>query len=175
MPVSTRDLADRIQFAVGFIHADLAAAAQVGDWVSLARFDRVHILLITSIGIATEDPQIHVEEADDVAGTSAANLAVITKGDMKQGVDLTDSTDLEVQLFTRATQAASHLFPSGANIAHGEEQSITLVTIEKSQLTVGATAIRAKFADVGATEQRATLLYLLEGPSELVMPTAIID
>lgn len=149
--------------------------ARVGDWASLKNAHGVTIIFYKGVGTAGDDPTLTVEQAKDVAGTGAKNLAVVTEHWRKQAAtDLTGSGT-----WTRATQAASQDVAYDATSA--EEALIDIIHIDADELDVdnGFDCVRAKIADVGVNAQLGTILYILEGlrypatPANL--PNAIVD
>lgn len=157
-----------------FAPLDLQTARD-GDYVSLKNAGGVDIVVTKGAGTAADDPVISFQQAVDVAGTSAKDLATITQHWQKQAA--TDLTGTGV--WTRVTQAAGASVTLNATSA--EEVGIYVFTIEADQLDVdnGFDCLRVRIADVGGNAQLGTALYILRdlrypsAPQNL--PNAIID
>ena len=145
-----------LQIAAGFVPVNLATAANNGDWVSFADFNRLAIVLFKGAGTAGEDPTITVEQATAAAGTGnkALNFTTVYK---KQGADLA-----AIGQFTTVTQAAGNTF---THDALAEEQAIVVIDVKSSDLDVnnGYQFVQAKIADVGSGAQIGCVLYLAYG------------
>jgi hypothetical protein len=150
-------LAEQMQIASGFVPLDLAAAAQTGDWVSLAQFRHCAVLIHKAAGAATEPATVTVEQALDATGGSAKALN-FTRADVKKGADLQT-----IGTFTKITQTAANTLALDGTA--GNTQVLALIEFNDEDLDVenGFKFLRAKFADVGTTAQLATILYLLDG------------
>jgi hypothetical protein len=160
-------LAEELQIAAGFVPADLAAAAQSGDWVSLKNYRHVAIVFFKAAGAAAEDPIITVQQATDVAGAGAKALNFTT-------IYRKSAADVQtVGQFTKVTQAAANTY----NGDDGDKQVIYLIEFNAEDLDAegGFDCVRATFADVGVTAQLGALLYVLSGPRYTPPPSAIID
>lgn len=146
-------LAERIQIAAGFVPVDMAVAANNGDWVSLANFQRCAIVFYKAAGAVGEAPTITVQQATDNAGTGAKALN-FTRIVSKNNADVQT-----VGAWTVTDQAAANTYA----LAAGNTQAIVVIEITAAMLDVtgGFDFLRATVADVGVTAQLGALLYLL--------------
>lgn len=156
------------QIVSGFVPVDLAAAAQVGDFISLENFQRAVVLLHKAAGAGGEDPIITLEQAQDVAGTGVKALN-FTDAWVKEGTLNT------IGQFTRVTQASANTFTR----AIGASQAIWVIEFDADDLDVnnGFKTLRASLNDPGVTAQLAGLLYFARDPvyAQATPPSAIVD
>jgi hypothetical protein len=157
-------LTEIMQFASGFVPVNLATAANTGDWISLANFDRVAILFHKGVGTAGEDPVITIQQATAAAGTNAKALNV-TRVDKKQGADLTAIGQFTVS--TSASPATNDTFSTNTwtNSTLAEEQAIVLIHFRAQDLDVnnGFYFIQASIADVGTNSQIGGIMVIPYG------------
>lgn len=162
------DFAEQVQVVAAFVPVDLAGGAQTGDWVSLKNYERCTVILFKAAGAAGEDATITLEEAQDVSGTGAQNLAVIDKVYQKQG------TLNAVAEFSAVTQTAAATY---IDTDSGENQGIYAFDVQSEELSDGFTSLRISTDDPGVTAQLAGALYLLWPAryGEQALPSAIAD
>lgn len=131
--------------------------ARTGDWVSLKNAQGVAIVFFKAAGTAGDDPTLTVQQATDVAGTSAKNLSTITAVHKKQG------TLTAVGTWTTSTQAAAATYAGDGTSA--EEQAVYVIEIEADELDVdnGFDCINVSCSDVGTNAQLGCALYILYG------------
>lgn len=163
-------LAEQVQIAPAFIPVDLATAGATGDWVSLKNFATCALVIIKATGSGSEDPVLTFQQAVDVSGTSAKNLAAVTRFHKKTGADV-----FAIGTFTEVSQTAANTVT-----VEGGEQSVIVVEFKSEDLDVGNgfDCLRVTIADPGATANIAAGLYILRGARFLpsgVAPTAIAD
>lgn len=162
-----------IDIVPAIVPLDLQTARD-GDWVSLKNAAGVAIVVFKGAGTAGDDPDITVEQATDVAGTSAKALNAIDTIYKKQGAALT-----AVGTWSKVTQTADDLFDADGTSA--EEQAVYVLQIDAEQLDVagGFDCVRVRVADTGTNPQLGSALYVLYGlsypsaPEEL--PNSIAD
>lgn len=157
-----------------FAPLDLQTARD-GDYVSLKNAGGVDVLVYKGAGTDGDDPSISFQQASDVAGTGAKDLATITQYWEKEAA--TDLTGTGV--WTRVTQAASATVAPGDPSA--QDAAMYVFSIEADQLDVdnGFDCLRVRIADTGVNAQLGTALYILRdlrypsAPQNL--PNSIID
>lgn len=156
----------------GIVPLDLQTA-RTGDWVSLKNAQGVCIVFFKGAGTAGDDPTLTVQQATDVSGAGAKDLAVVTQVHKKQG------TLTAVGTWTTVTQAAAATYVGDGTSA--EEQAVYVIQIEADQLDAdnGFDCVNVACSDVGTNAQLGCALYILYGlrhaaaPANL--PSAIID
>jgi hypothetical protein len=138
------------------IPLDLQTARE-GDWVSLKNAQGVAIVFFKGAGTAGDDPDLTVEQATDVAGTSAKDLAVVTEVFTKQGTLTAEGS------WSKVTQSAAAAVALDATSA--EEEGLYVIQVEADQLDVdgGFDCVRVKVADTGTNAQLGAALYILYG------------
>lgn len=147
--------------------------ARTGDWVSLKNAQGVAIVFFKGAGTAGDDPTLTVQQATDVAGTSAKNLSTITAVHKKQG------TLTSVGTWTTSTQAAAATYAGDGTSA--EEQAVYVIEIEADELDVdnGFDCINVACSDVGTNAQLGCALYILyglrHGTTPAGLPNSIAD
>src|SRR5690242_4993261 len=93
---------EQLQIVSAIVPVDLETGANNGDWVNLAQYDAVDVLLFTGAGSGSDFITLNFNQAKDVAGTSSKALgSVLTRYYLKQG------TLTAVGTFTKTTQAAA--------------------------------------------------------------------
>lgn len=107
---------------------DMGTASRAGDWLSMANYDHVDIVLIADVGTASEDLVITLEQATAAAGTGNKAL-LFSEIFVKQGATVLTG----VGTFTRVTQTAA---TSYTNTDNGENEQIYVIPIDASQLDV---------------------------------------
>lgn len=163
-------LVENGQLAIGFVPVNIATEANNGDYVSLKLYHHVAIVMIKAAGASGEDPTLTIQQATSVAGGSVKALD-FTDIYVKQGASLQ-----AIGTFTKTTQAAANTYTSATA---GEAQAIWVVEFDTDELDVDNSfdCIRATVADVGDTEQLATILYILTEPryAQTTPASAIVD
>lgn len=148
--------------------------ARDGDWLSLKNAQGVLIVLHKGIGTDNDDPVISVQQAQDVSGTAAKDLATIATI-----YSMEHATSLEsVTAWTKETQTAGASFSPGDPAA--QSQALYVFQIEADELDVdnGFDCLRVRVADTGVNAQLGSALYVLYGlrypapPENLLNPTA---
>ncbi len=138
------------------VPVDLSTAANAGDWVNLALYERCVVVLFKGAGTAGQDPVFTLEQAQDVAGTGAKALqftAIYKKVGTLTGV----------AQWTRVTQTAANTYTDDTS---AEAQAIMAVEIAAEELdgANGFTCVRLSIPDVGAAAQIGCGLYLMFNP-----------
>lgn len=161
-------LIDSLQLAAGVVPVNLATGANDGDWVSMKGYRRLVVIVFKGAGAAAEDPTLTMEQAKDVAGTSAKALTFTTIY-TKEGADL-----FTIGLFTKVTQAAAATY---TNASLGDNQALIWLEFTGEDLdgANGFDCVRARIADVGNTSQVGCILYLLGQPRTAPPVSAIAD
>lgn len=150
-----------------FVPVDMQTAANDGDWVSLANYQRCVAVLFKGIGTAGDDPVFKLQQATSAAGAGAKDLLfdVIYK---KVG------TQTGIGTFTRTTQSAA---TSYVDATSAEAQAIIAVEIDAEDLDVdgGFKFVQLSVADVGGNAQLGCGFYLMLDPRDAgaTMPSAI--
>lgn len=152
------------------IPIDLAGQANNGDWVSMKNYRKALVVLFCDAGTAGEDPVFKLQQATDVAGTSAKDLLFTT---IYEKVGTLSS----VTAWTRVTQTAA---TSYTNAASGEAQNLIVVEVDAAELDVdgGFDCIQLSVADTGVTAGKIGAgLYILFDPRypQAAMDTALTD
>jgi hypothetical protein len=131
--------------------------ARTGDWCSMKNAAGVCIVFFKGAGTAGDDPDITVQQATDVAGTSAKDLDAVATVYKKQG------TLTSVGTWTKVTQTADALYDADGTSA--EEQAVYVMQIEADQLDKanGFDCINVSCSDVGSNAQLGCALYILYG------------
>lgn len=151
--------------------ADINSAAVTGDYVSLANFEKVLILLVGGDGSATTgDLTVSLYQATDVAGSGAKVLNALETGRIftKQSA----SSLAAVGQWTKETQATAD--EQWTDATSGEQVNMWALEVRASDLDVDGKfcAIRA---DVAATSSAkvVALLYLLCEPKVANAPESM--
>jgi len=156
-----------------FVPLDLQTARD-GDWISLKNAQGVVAVLFKAAGTDNDDPTISFQQATDVAGAGAKDLAVIATVYEKEAVDLAT-----LGTWTKATQAAGASYAPGDPSA--QSQAVYVFQIEAGELDVvgGFDCVRMRCSDVGTNAQLGCGLYILYGLSypsaPEALPSAIAD
>lgn len=157
-------LTEIAQIAEGFLPVDMAAAANNGDYVSVANFKHIAVVHFGAVGAAGEPPTLTIQQATSAAGGGVKALN-FTRVDVKQA-----ATNLQgTAQFTTVTQAAGNTYTSASN---GDKARLWVVEFDADELDVdnGFKFIRATIADVGATAQLGCVLYILTEPRYASQP-----
>ena len=154
MNVNAR-LAEQVQICSSFVPVNMATAANTGDWVSMAGYQRCSIVLFKGAGTAGDDPVITVQQATTNTGTGAKALN-FTDIDEKVG------TLTGVAAYTHVTQSAGNTYE---NTASAESEAIIVIDILAEMLDAANDFdfVQASVADVGTNAQYGGCLYLLWG------------
>jgi len=144
------------QVQMAIVPVDLSAAANNGDWVSLADYESCVALLVKGAGTAGDDPVFTMKQATDASGTSAKAVN-FTRIYSKVG------TQTSLGTFTTTTQAAAGTY---TDTVSAEAQAIIGVEIRADQLDVnnGFAYVQLSIPDVGANAQVGGAVYILSGP-----------
>jgi len=140
------------------VPVDLSGASGAAlPWTSLKNYQKFTIVVIKAAGNAAEDPTITVQQATDVSGTGAKNLASITRIDKKEHATAVNG----VGVWTKVAQAAAATF-----VGDGDSQAVYAIDIKPEDLDVNNNfdCIRATIADVGTNAQLATLFGIAWAP-----------
>lgn len=156
-----------------FVPLDLQTARD-GDWISLKNSQGVVAVLLKAAGSDNDDPTISFQQATDVSGTGAKDLASIAVIFEKEGADLA-----AVGAWAKVEQAVGASYAPGDPSA--QSQAMYVFQIESAELDVngGFDCIRMRCSDVGTNAQLGCGFYLLYGlryasaPESL--PSAIVD
>lgn len=165
-------LGNLVDLVPAIVPLDLQTARD-GDWVSLKNCEGVLVVVFKGAGTAGDDPAITIEQATDVAGTSAKVCNAITAYYTKQG------TLTSVGTWTKTTQTADELLQGDGTSA--ENQGLYAFSVAADQLDVanGFDCLRVRIADVGTNAQLGCALYVLYGLRNAMspesLPSAIID
>lgn len=125
-------------------------------WFSMKFYRRATFLLIGAATGAGETPILTLQQAQDVSGTAAKALPVITIVDAK-----TDAAALSnIGTFTEIRQTAAATFTGAAatQVLYAVD-----VRVEELDLTGGFDCMRGTVADTGATVANGVLCALLWG------------
>lgn len=138
-----------------FVPVDMQTAANEGDWVSLAKYDRCVCLLFKGIGTAGDDPIFNLQQADSAVGGNAKDID-FTVIHEKVGAQSSTSD------FTRTAQTAA---TSYTNAASAEAESIIAVEVKADEMDVdnGFVWLRLDVADVGNNAQLGGAFYIMSG------------
>lgn len=140
------------------VPVDLSTAANPGDWVSMANYNRVVAVLFKGIGTAGQDPVFTLEQATDATGAGHKALLFTT-------VYSKVGTQTGIAAFTKNTQAAATSYTDAAS---AEAQAIIAVEINAAELDVdgGFTHIQLSIPDVGGNAQLGCAFYLMLDPRD---------
>lgn len=141
---------------VGVIPQDMNAGAATGKWVSLTRASGLAVVFVHAVGASgAGDPVLTLQEAKDNAGTSAQNLAVISKYYKKSATTLAGT-----ESWTEVTQAAAATITA----ATGEgdtDQALWVFHVFGIQLSAGFEFVNVSTSKVSGTStaELGTVLY----------------
>jgi hypothetical protein len=151
-------LSENGQFVQAIVPINLATGANNGDWVSMANYNHLSIVVSTGVGASGEDITLTVNQATDNAGTSSKALT-FTDIYEKEG-----STALSaVGTATKQTQSAAQTYNSTSG---GENEQLIVVEIDADDLDAdgGFDFVQLTIADVGSTSQIGSAIYYLSEP-----------
>jgi hypothetical protein len=147
--------------------------ARDGDWISLKNAQGVAVVVFKGAGTDNDDPTFSFQQAQDVGGTEAKNLATIATIYRKQG------TLTGVGTWEKITQAAGASYAPGDPSAQSEGLYVFQISAAELDIDGGFDCVRVRCSDVGNNAQLGCALYLLYGlaypsaPESL--PSAIAD
>lgn len=142
---------------VAMVPLDMAGSAGLATgWASMKNFHRATVVLWCAAGGAAEPPTITLQQALDVSGGTAKNLASIAKAYKKE-----HATALQgVGPWAVVDQAAAATFLGTAQV-----QAVYAVDVRAEDLDTANNydCIQATVADVGATAKLGGLMLILWG------------
>jgi len=160
---------EQFQIVSAIVPVDLETGANNGDWVNLAQYDAVDVILFTAAGAGSDFLTLSFNQAKDVAGTGSKALGnVLTKYYLKQG------TLTSVGTFTKTTQTAA-----GSVTLTAVTSAVVGVHIKAEMLDQanGFSCVQLAIADPGsAGAYLGCALYVMTGPRFIQepMPSAIV-
>ena len=166
---------EKMQIVEGFPAVDLdTAATNTGDYVSLANYKHVAIVLISGIGTAGDDPLLTIQQAQDVAGTGVKALNINTSKIFKKQA----ATDLSAT--GQWSSASADVTTNTWDNATAAEQSVIVVAeFDADELDVdnGFDCINATVAlgGGGGAAQPGYLFYLLSEPRYGAKPVNMLS
>jgi len=150
-----------------FVPVDMQTAANDGDWVSLANYQRCVAVLFKAAGTAGQDPVFTLEQATTAAGGSSKALTFTT-------IYKKVGTQTGISSWTKTTQSAAGTYTDAVS---AEAEAIIAVEISASDLDVdnGFDFVRLTIPDVGGAAQLGCAFYIMLDPrdSGQTMPSAI--
>ena len=156
---ATKRLIEMVNIVQCFTPVDLQDGTNTGDWVSLKHYTGVVCVLHSSIGTATQDDDITLEQATAVAGTAAKALS------MAGGVyDKLGSVTIPSGVWTRTND--SDALGTYTNDASAENAYIFAVDVQVDDLDVsgGFDCVRMTCSNVGGSAQLGGAMYVMYGP-----------
>lgn len=138
------------------VPVDLETASNVSDIISLKNSHGVAVVVSKAVGSGTDDLVLTFEQCQDVAGTGAKNLAVVTEYYKKAAAAITG-----VGAWTRVTQAASQTVTLTGSATL---QGLYVFEIQADQLDAnnGFDCLRVTIADPGsAGAELGAMLFVL--------------
>ena len=157
------------QIVPAIVPVNLATAANAGDWVSMKYYDRCAVCVFCAAGAAGEPPEIKLQQAKAVAGTSAKDL-LFTRIWKKVGA-LSDTGE-----YTLVEQAAATSF---TDTGEGDHDALYNIEIESAMLDADNDfdCVQVSIADVGATAHLGCAWYDLYNAKhqQAILPSAIAD
>ena len=153
---TTKRLIEQVNIVECITPVDFDTGANAGDWVSLKHYTGVLIVVHTSIGTATQDPDITVEQATNVSGLGNKALNIV------EGFDKVGSQTIPNGVWTR-TASSDNTFE---NLISAEAAHILAIDIQIDQLDVagGYDCVQCSVADVGGNPQLGSAIYIMYGP-----------
>lgn len=154
MPRST--FLQNANIVAAFVPVDMQAAANNGDWVSMANYGKCVAVLFKAAGTAGDDPVFKLQQAQDASGTGVKNLTFTT-------IYSKVGTQTGIANFTENTQTAA---TSYTDTVSAEAQAIMAVEIDANELDVanGFNHIQLSIADTGTNAQLGCGFYLMLNP-----------
>ena len=148
-------LLQMVDIAAAFVPVDMQTADNNGDYVDMAKYDKVLAVLFKGIGTAGDDPVFKLQQAKDKSGGSVKDLkfSVIYS---KVGATVLNA----VGQFTRTTQTAATSYTDAAS---AENEAIIAVEIQASDLDManGFQFVRLDIANIGGNAQLGGGLYIM--------------
>jgi hypothetical protein len=167
----TAKLLEQLKIVAGFLPVDMQTAANQGDYVSMAHYRRLLVVLFKAVGTAGDDPIIALEQAQNVAGLNAKALTFtkIYKNQAPAGAPtVLTASDALVEV----TQAAA---ASYTDAIAAEAAAIWAIEVRDTDLDIdgGFDCVAANVADVGGNAQLGCLFYILGEPRYPQSPTGM--
>lgn len=145
--------------------------ARNGDWVSLKNAQHITVVVYKGVGTDGDDPTFTFQQASDVAGTGAKNLAVIEEyWEKEAGTDLTGTGT-----WTRVTQTAAATVSPGDPSAQDAAMYVFEIDAEEFDVDNGFDCFRLQVGDTGTNAQLGTVLYILSGLREQRAPQSLVN
>ncbi|KKK91513.1 hypothetical protein LCGC14_2712210 [marine sediment metagenome] len=165
----TEKLLQMVDIAAAFVPVDMQTADNNGDWVDMAKYDKMLAVLFKGIGTAADDPVFKLQQADSKTGGNAKDL----KFDViysKVGATALNA----VGQFTRTTQTAATSYTDAAS---AENEAIIAVEIQASDLDManGFQFVQLSIANIGGNAQLGGGFYIMFGAryKAEAMPSAL--
>lgn len=145
------------QICTGFVPVDMQTAANNGDWVSLANYQKCIAVLFKAAGTAGDDPVFTLKQATSASGTNSKNLTFTT-------IYKKVGTLTSLGTWTITTQSAAATY---TDTDSAESQCIMCVEIDRSDLdtTNGFYFVQLSIPDIGGNAQLGCAFYIL-GPAQ---------
>lgn len=140
--------------------------ARDGDWISLKNAAGVVVVAFKGAGTDGDDPVFSFQQATDVAGAGAKDLAKIATVYRKQG------TLTAVGAWSKITQAAGASYAPGDPSAQSEGLYVFQIDAAELDVDGGFDCVRVRVADTGTNAQIGCALYM---PYGLAFPSAPED
>ena len=121
--------------------------ARSGDYISLKNCHGVLFVAFKGAGTDNDDPTFTLQQAQDVAGTGAKDLAIISQYFEKEG------TLTSVGTWTRVTQNAATSIAPGDPSAQSQAMYAFYVDADQLDLDNGFDCVTVNSADVGTNAQ----------------------
>lgn len=149
---------------------DLSAAANNGDWVSLANYKHAVVLFHSAIGTAGDDPTLTIKQAVDASGTSSKALNINSAKAFKKQA----ATNL-LAVGQWSSASADVTANAMTNDTSAEQEAMWVVEFDSDELDTdnGFFFIQASVADVGANAQLGACYYILTEPRYQAGPTGM--
>lgn len=144
-----------IDIIPAIIPVDLQTGSNGGDYISLKNYEGVAVVFFKAIGTPGDDPVVHFQQAQDVAGTGVKDLDAAELIYTKQGALLT-----AVGTWTKVSQTADE--DVVVDLVSAEAQALWYFEIDARILDVanGFDCLRILVDDVGGNAQLGCALYL---------------
>lgn len=166
---------DNNSIVEGFACVDLNTGANTGDYVSLANWGHVAVVLIAGLGTAEDDPILVIEQADSNTGGSEKPLNHQTSPNKVHKKQAATSLAAVGAWSDASSDATANTWDEDTTSA---EQSLILVSeFDASDLDVanGFNHIRGTVADTGSAAQPGVLFYILSQPRYAKVPTSQVS
>ena len=160
---------EQAQIVEAFPAADLSAAAQTGDWVSLSNYRHIAVVFHSEPGTAGDDPTITIQQAQDNAAAGAKALNFTTLYSKQAATNLAGTGQ-----WTKVTQAASNTYDNNTS---AEQDLIWVVEFDAEDLDFenGFEHLNISVNDVGTTAQLGYAYYVLTQPGIETKPESMIS